>query len=163
MKAISLKQPWATWVALGLKTIETRTWKTKHRGDLLICASKRVDKDAVELAVETGYPPYEKGAFPTGIAVAIVTVVDCRVMMPADTASALCSPTPGRYAWPLENIRPIYPFEVKGALSIFEINTDCVHCDGRGHNAEPIIQSMCRHCRGSGTKIQLLTEEEVAS
>lgn len=41
MKALSLHQPWASLVALGVKTIETRSWATKYRGPLLIHAAKR--------------------------------------------------------------------------------------------------------------------------
>ena len=41
MKAVSVKQPWASLIAEGNKTIETRTWPTNYRGDLLICASKK--------------------------------------------------------------------------------------------------------------------------
>ncbi len=41
MKAISLWQPWATLVALGIKQTETRHWATKHRGQLAIHAAKR--------------------------------------------------------------------------------------------------------------------------
>lgn len=40
LKAISLKQPWANLVASGKKTIETRKWSTKYRGDLVICSSQ---------------------------------------------------------------------------------------------------------------------------
>ena len=32
MKTITLKQPWATLVAEGIKKYEFRTWKTKYRG-----------------------------------------------------------------------------------------------------------------------------------
>lgn len=39
MKVLSLLQPWATLVVIGAKKIETRSWNTKHRGDLLIHAS----------------------------------------------------------------------------------------------------------------------------
>lgn len=39
MKVLSLLQPWATLVVIGAKKIETRNWKTKHRGPLLIHAS----------------------------------------------------------------------------------------------------------------------------
>lgn len=42
MKALSLHQPWASCIALGLKRIETRGWKTAHRGPLAIHASKSV-------------------------------------------------------------------------------------------------------------------------
>lgn len=38
MKALTLHQPWASLVALGVKTIETRSWATKHRGPIAIHA-----------------------------------------------------------------------------------------------------------------------------
>lgn len=41
MKAISLHQPWATFMALGLKGNETRHWSTSYRGPLLIHAAQR--------------------------------------------------------------------------------------------------------------------------
>lgn len=34
MKALTLWQPWASLVALSEKTIETRCWSTKYRGEL---------------------------------------------------------------------------------------------------------------------------------
>src|SRR4051812_45890081 len=39
MKALSLLQPWANLVVMGVKTIETRSWTTAYRGELLIHAS----------------------------------------------------------------------------------------------------------------------------
>lgn len=41
IKALSLWQPWASLIAVGAKTYETRSWKADYRGPLLICASKR--------------------------------------------------------------------------------------------------------------------------
>ncbi len=41
MKAITLWQPWASLVAIGAKTIETRSWSTPYRGELAIHAAKR--------------------------------------------------------------------------------------------------------------------------
>lgn len=38
MKALTLHQPWASLVALGVKTIETRSWGTSYRGPLAIHA-----------------------------------------------------------------------------------------------------------------------------
>jgi hypothetical protein len=40
VKVLSLLQPWATLVVIGVKKIETRSWNTSHRGALLIHASK---------------------------------------------------------------------------------------------------------------------------
>jgi hypothetical protein len=41
MKAITLWQPWATLLAVGCKHMETRSWPTKYRGEILIHASKK--------------------------------------------------------------------------------------------------------------------------
>ena len=41
MKAITLRQPWASLVALGVKAIETRSWSTRYRGPLAIHAAAR--------------------------------------------------------------------------------------------------------------------------
>lgn len=43
MKAITLSQPWASLVALGVKTIETRSWGTTYRGPLAIHAGKHCE------------------------------------------------------------------------------------------------------------------------
>ncbi len=42
LKCLSLYQPWATLVALGAKSIETRSWSTEYRGPLAIHAARRV-------------------------------------------------------------------------------------------------------------------------
>ena len=113
MKAISLKQPWATWIQVGDKTIETRTWPTKHRGPLLICASKR---PKVCETLRDGRREY-----PAGCAVCVVTVLDCRPMTPEDEDAALCDCEPGRWAWLLDRIVPITAFPVRGQLGLFEV------------------------------------------
>ena len=41
IKALTLYQPWAQLVSLGVKTIETRSWSTRYRGPLAIHASVR--------------------------------------------------------------------------------------------------------------------------
>ena len=38
MKALTIIQPWATLLAAGKKRIETRSWKTNYRGEILIHA-----------------------------------------------------------------------------------------------------------------------------
>ena len=48
MKVISIKQPYASLIAYGIKKYEFRTWKTNYRGEVLIHASKSVGKKAVE-------------------------------------------------------------------------------------------------------------------
>jgi len=41
MKALSIKQPWASLIAHGVKDIENRTWKTNFRGRIYIHASAK--------------------------------------------------------------------------------------------------------------------------
>lgn len=120
LKAISLWEPWATLIALGLKTIETRTWSTSHRGPLLICASKRTDGPALK--------KYGRKAtalrllIKPGHAVALVEVQFCRKMQPKDTAAAWCPWETKRWAWGLANIRPIEPFPVRGRQRFFNVD-----------------------------------------
>lgn len=49
MRGFSLTQPWATLVAIGSKRIETRSWSTAYRGDLLIHAAKGFPRYCQEL------------------------------------------------------------------------------------------------------------------
>lgn len=44
-RALTLHQPWAQLVALGVKTIETRSWSTSYRGPLAIHAGKNTEYD----------------------------------------------------------------------------------------------------------------------
>jgi len=104
MKAISVKQPWANLIASGQKTIETRSQKTAHRGDLLIVSSKS--------------PPIE----PAGFALCIVQVINCRRMIPSDEARAKCKYFPNLYSWVFTNIRPIKQFRVAGQRGFYDVS-----------------------------------------
>ena len=54
MKAITIKQPYATLIAEGLKEYEFRTWKTKYRGEILIHAGCGVDKEWLDKVKDYG-------------------------------------------------------------------------------------------------------------
>lgn len=41
MKALSIKQPWASLITYGIKDIENRTWRTHFRGKIYIHASAK--------------------------------------------------------------------------------------------------------------------------
>lgn len=79
MKTLSVRQPWAWLICNGHKDIENRTWRTSHRGTLLIHASQTVDREAVrwlqEAARDDGVTLPE--TFPTGAIVGGVTLRDC--------------------------------------------------------------------------------------
>lgn len=121
MKAISLRQPWANFIRDGRKTIETRRWKTKYRGPLLIVSAKTVDHEAMkQWNVRPG------GELPLGAIVAAINLKDIHEMTQDDEQAAMCSVYPRANAWEFDLI---YPFKksvpAKGALSIFEL--DCPH------------------------------------
>ena len=45
MKCLSISQPFAELIVSGKKTIELRSWNTKHRGEFFIHAPIRIRKD----------------------------------------------------------------------------------------------------------------------
>ena len=107
MKAVSIKQPWASLIAAGVKTLEIRAWPTDHRGPLLICSSRR---------------PVIEG-HRHGEALCVVDVVDCRPMTRQDVPFACVTDFyPSHYAWVLKDVRLIEPFRVTGQLRLFEMN-----------------------------------------
>ena len=111
MKCISVKQPWATKIANGCKTIETRTWSTNYRGPLAIASSK---KPCI----------CPKRIYPAGCVVCVVKLIDCRPMTAYDEAAACCDLYDGAWAWILEDIKKIEPRKVKGQLSIYDIDLE---------------------------------------
>lgn len=48
MKALTIKEPWATLIIEGYKEYEFRSWKTNYRGKILIHAGKSIDKKGKE-------------------------------------------------------------------------------------------------------------------
>ena len=46
MKALTVKEPWASLIINGYKEYEFRSWKTNYRGRILIHAGLTLEKDA---------------------------------------------------------------------------------------------------------------------
>lgn len=46
MKALTIRQPWASLVAHGIKDVENRSWSTRFRGKFLIHSAKVFDTNA---------------------------------------------------------------------------------------------------------------------
>lgn len=108
IKAISLHQPWASMIAQGSKTIETRNWPTNHRGDLLIVSTQK---------------PVIPG-FLCGYALCVVNLVNCRKMIVTDEAGARCKYRDNLWAWVLSDIRKIEPFRIRGYQGIYEVEVE---------------------------------------
>lgn len=113
MKALSVKQPWSSLIGSGQKPVENRSWRTRYRGPLLICAGALPDKDAAAALAAQGLPqPLEA---PLGVAICVVDLVD--VMRDHSSPWAW----PGQWHWILENARPVAPLAVKGQLGLFDV------------------------------------------
>jgi len=139
MKALSIRQPWASLILKARKDVENRCWPTKYRGRILIHAAKGMTReeheDAIYFAVhairagEPGGTAHtttlrELGfAFedlPRGGIIGSVEIVDC--------VSSSSSPWfVGEFGFLLRDPRPL-PFRPwKGQLSFFDVPDEESH------------------------------------
>lgn len=122
MKALSIKQPFASLILEGKKAIETRTWKTDYRGPLLICAGKTLHQGFVFDGDYKAAPQYSISAgYQLGVMLCVVDLIGCQPMHVADSKEACCSWHPDLWAWKLESIRPVQPSAIRGQLRLFEV------------------------------------------
>lgn len=81
IKALSLKQPYA-WALFNGKDVENRTWRTNHRGLLLVHASGSVNRrywlEACEVCRQHGLVVPGQSSLAYGALIGAVDVVDCR-------------------------------------------------------------------------------------
>jgi hypothetical protein len=135
MRAISLHQPYASAVALGLKRNETRHWSTNYRGPLAIHAAARNDRqtrrvfeDIVTTCHRATYELLDAACecdfdrLPFGAYVCTCVLVDCvrvedlrRVRALTATERLFGNYAPGRFVWLLDNIKQLpEPIPAKG-------------------------------------------------
>lgn len=136
MKILSLWQPWATLIALGEKTIETRSWGTSYRGPIAIHAAAKWAGAATMAhgepfrSVLRAHGIHGPEQLPLGAIVCVTKLVDC---IPTDGLEALQAIlrggtyekqfgdyTPGRRAWILARpaIRLDPPIPYKGTQGL---------------------------------------------
>lgn len=144
MKAITVKQPWASLIVEGIKDIENRTWKTNFRGRVLIHAgvtpakgwTKRDggayvlnDKQYFTVTVSDKFAEIFGSHLTFGAIIGSVEIVDCVVNHPSIWAEKSHMLYDGfspseydiTYNWVLSN--PILfdkPIPCKGKLSFWE-------------------------------------------
>jgi len=126
MKALMVRQPYATWIINGEKTLEWRSWRTDYRGPLAICTPQKQSPELIAYlngkAKEDGFSSAD---FPLGVALGIVELIDCIPFLPEYLESAKMThiPAPSGWAWVMKSFgrfRNLQP--VKGELHIFEID-----------------------------------------
>jgi len=125
MKVITIKQPFATLIAEGLKEYEFRTWKTKYRGEILIHAGKSIDKKAMERYKHLNLE------YPIGCIIAKANLTDCVEVTdevrkklneknPLVYYGIINNPEWKGYGFKLENIKKIKPINTNGKLSLWD-------------------------------------------
>ena len=130
MKALSIKQPWASLIVAGLKPVENRTQPRKYRGPLLIHASKKFD-DSFPVSILTHaswlsdpmkkIPRIIKRSYDLrGGILGRVNMVDCVTEHDSMWFS-------GPYGWVFKDPKAIRFIEYKGALSFFDVPL-CPNC-----------------------------------
>lgn len=129
MKALSIKEPFATLIKEKIKYIETRSWKTNYRGELYIHASStkstldHKNDDFMNLIKDLSYQP--------GYIICKCKLVDCIYMTKEYIEDMkinhyqeyICGRyEEGRYAWILDDIEVLdKPILAKGRLGIWQI------------------------------------------
>lgn len=144
MKCISLWEPWATLMALGAKTIETRSWETLYRGPLAIQASKRfTGEQAMLMRTEPFAAHFPDPSIVTetlGKIVCIVDLVGCK-----RTEDLVRTELPPfeiyagdfgvrRFGWVTRDHRRLKrPIPIIGKQGLFNVDlVYCDSCDGTG-------------------------------
>jgi len=121
MKALTIKQPWASLIVNKYKEYEFRSWKTKYRGKILIHAG--LSMDGRYLADFNDYDlTYIKGAI-----IGEAEIVDCILVDESfnrdlkQANSKVYKDCVGNYAWKLIKIKKYKkPIFCKGKLSLWE-------------------------------------------
>jgi len=133
MKALSIQQPFTSLILDGQKTIETRRWATRHRGDLLICVGYTthdgyclLEKQEWECLALLWRWFHEGRKVHLGKALCVVELYDVRPMVYADEEAACCGGYEGAWSWLLRDVRSIVPFEVRGIPGLFEVEDSLI-------------------------------------
>lgn len=121
MKALTIKNPWATLIIQGYKEYEFRTWKTNYRGRLLIHAGLSIEQSYANKFKDYNLN-YIKGAI-----IGEAFLEDC-ILVDEKFNEELYLKNPliygnnhiGSYAWKLTNIKKYYePIFIKGKLGLW--------------------------------------------
>lgn len=133
MIALTVRQPWATMIALGLKNCENRTWETSYRGPLAIHAGKGMTKAEYEDALDFGCqalgnvqwldnPELKSEALPRGAIIAVADLYAISDQMPSPWYLGWSS---GQLGWFFRNVRRVAkPVACKGALGLWPVPCD---------------------------------------
>ena len=124
MKVLTLKQPWATLVAEGIKKYEFRSWKINYRGKVLIHAGVGIDKEEMKKFKNLNLE------CPSRRILGEVEIEDCLELdanlnkkIISENNIAYGSKYRTGYAWKLKNVKKInVDKEINGKLGLWNID-----------------------------------------
>ena len=126
MKALAIKQPWATGILLGNKQVENRTWSTNYRGQLLIHVCMQPDESWMGLSAlryQLTYPNDAGLIDVRGVLMGVVEMVDC---VPSDECMSHWNNNSG-WCWKLSNPKIFTePIPYRGRQGLFEVDLSTV-------------------------------------
>lgn len=120
MKALVVRQPYAQLIAFGIKTIEVRSWTTKHRGPLAIVAGLQMHPRMPD-AYRSRFDERCAKFLPRGRVLCIVYLEDVQPMAREHEASACVPWRRGLKAWEFSGVVLANGPDVKGRLGLFEV------------------------------------------
>ena len=138
-KTLTVQEPYASLISRGFKHYETRSWKTNYRGKILIHTGMRPYKNWWKNENLVQYMPftlYGMFGFFYGSMACEADLVDCVEITDEFIASlseqekAYGFYTVGRYAWKLENIKPVNRWDsYKGKLGLWNFEGTIEYLD----------------------------------
>jgi len=118
VKAINVRQPWASLLRDGIKTIELRSWNTHYRGAVVVCASgSKPTGEYASVARERGLVEA-----PRGVVMCLVDIVDSVPAVASDEARACFRVPHGHFAWRVRLVTRLDPVPVRGRLNFWDID-----------------------------------------
>lgn len=125
MRALTVRQPWASLILAGLKTIETRSARTKRRGRVYLHAGSTMGKAEREAAIREGFDP---DTLPRGAIIGSIEIVDAvraEDLVVSDAERSRGDYRAGRWGWKVANVRALStPVAASGALSFWSVPPD---------------------------------------
>lgn len=149
MKCLSIWQPWANAIALGLKRIETRSWAHPYRGEIAIHAAKNttairdgtlqeLSENLKDMTDGENSVPSDGATYPLGVVVAVAQLIDCvptslartdprwrSMLSDIEAIFGDYSDLSPRFGWLLKEIRILRePVPVRGMQGIFVLHQE---------------------------------------
>ncbi len=138
LRALTVKDPWATLIAIGAKQIETRSYRTRHRGLVALHSSKAFSSEDQALCFQEPVRSALERAgmrspadLPRGAVIAVAEIVGCNQVpdgqgwegsIPSEPERSFGFYSPGRWMWRLQGVHRLpEPVQCRGMLGLWQL------------------------------------------